>query len=223
MKAALVPLNATELAPVNAVPVIVTDAPTPPLLGVKPVIVGAGMNVKFVELCAVPPGVVTEMGPVLAPDGTVAVIWVSELKVNVAPTPLNVTAVALASPVPEIVTEVPAPPLVGLKLLMTGGGTTVKLVELVPVPATVVTEMGPVVTPVGALAVICVSESTVMDAAFALLKATVLVAVKPVPEIVTEVPVTPLVGVNDEIVGAPNTSSYAPMSQPACCGRVIPR
>lgn len=71
---AVVPLKATDVAPVNAVPVIVTVAPTPPLVGVKPVIVGAEMKVKFVELCAVPPGVVTAIGPVLAPEGTVALI-----------------------------------------------------------------------------------------------------------------------------------------------------
>ena len=71
---ALVLLKVTRLAPVNAVPVIVTDAPTPPLGGVKPVIVGAGTKVKLVALCAVPPGLVTAIGPVLAPEGTVAVI-----------------------------------------------------------------------------------------------------------------------------------------------------
>lgn len=74
MKLALVLLKVTRLAPVNAVPVIVTDAPTPPLAGAKPVIVGAGTKVKLVALCAVPPGVVTAIGPVLAPEGTVAVI-----------------------------------------------------------------------------------------------------------------------------------------------------
>lgn len=57
----------------NPVPAIVTAAPTPPLLGVKLVIAGAGMKVKFVELFAVPPGVVMETVPVLAPEGTEAV------------------------------------------------------------------------------------------------------------------------------------------------------
>ena len=36
---------------------------------------------KFEELTAVPPGVTTEMGPVVAWDGTEAVILVSELTV----------------------------------------------------------------------------------------------------------------------------------------------
>jgi hypothetical protein len=74
VKPALVPLKVTEVAPVNAVPVIVTEAPIPPLVGLKPVIVGTGMTVKFVPLGAVPPPVVTAIGPVLAPDGTVAAI-----------------------------------------------------------------------------------------------------------------------------------------------------
>lgn len=48
-----------------------TDAPTAPLVGVKPVTVGGPTTVKVVELVAVPPGVVTEIAAVVAPDGTV--------------------------------------------------------------------------------------------------------------------------------------------------------
>ena len=40
--------------------------------------VGAGITVKLPGLVAVPPGVVTLMVPVVAPAGTVAVIWVAE-------------------------------------------------------------------------------------------------------------------------------------------------
>ena len=154
MKLALVLLKVTRLAPVNAVPVIVTDAPTPPLAGVKPVIVGAGITVKLVELCEVPPGVVTASGPVAAPEGTVAVIWVSELNVNVAPTPLKATALTPVNAVPVIVTDVPTGPLVGVKLVTTGAGMTVKLLALDAVPAEVVTATGPVVAPDGTVAVI---------------------------------------------------------------------
>ena len=79
---AAVPLNVTEFAPVKAVPVIVTDVPTGPLVGVKDDIVGAGIvTVKLVELVAVPPAVVTEIVPVEAPVGTAAVICVAELTV----------------------------------------------------------------------------------------------------------------------------------------------
>ena len=69
---ALTPLNATAVAPVKFVPVIVTLVPTGPLVGAKLVIVGAGTTVKLLALVAVPPAVVTLTGPVVAPAGTVA-------------------------------------------------------------------------------------------------------------------------------------------------------
>ncbi len=72
LKLAAVPLNRTAVAPVKFVPLIVTLAPTVPLVGVTLVIVGAGITVKLVALVAVPPGVVTLTGPVVAPVGTVA-------------------------------------------------------------------------------------------------------------------------------------------------------
>ena len=71
---ALVPLNWTGVAAVRLVPVITTLVPTGPLIGEKLVIVGAEMTVKMPALVAVPPGVVTTIGPVVAPEGTVAVI-----------------------------------------------------------------------------------------------------------------------------------------------------
>ena len=67
-----------------------------------------------------PPGVVTEIFPVVAPAGTVAVIFVSELTVKVAALPLNFTDVAPVRVVPVMVTEVPTAPLVGVKLVMPG-------------------------------------------------------------------------------------------------------
>jgi hypothetical protein len=78
---ALVPLNFTAVAPVKPVPVIVTLAPIPPLVGEKLVTVGTGTTVKLELLVPVPPAVVTLIVPVIAPLGTVAVIWVSELTV----------------------------------------------------------------------------------------------------------------------------------------------
>ena len=69
-----VPLKATAVAPVRLVPVITTLVPTGPLVGLKLVIVGAAATVKELALVAVPPGVVTEIVPVVAPAGTVAVI-----------------------------------------------------------------------------------------------------------------------------------------------------
>ena len=70
---ALTPLNETAVAPVKFVPLIVTLVPTGPLVGVKLVIVGGlAVTVKGLALVAVPPGVVTLTGPVVAPVGTVA-------------------------------------------------------------------------------------------------------------------------------------------------------
>jgi hypothetical protein len=121
---ALVPLNFTAVAPVNALPVIVTLAPTPPLVGEKLVMDGAGaVTVKELALVAVPPAVVTLIVPVVAPLGTVAVICVEELTVKlVEVVPLNVTAVAPVKFAPVMVTLVPILPLVGEKLLMVGAG-----------------------------------------------------------------------------------------------------
>jgi hypothetical protein len=144
-----VPLNRTAVAPVKFVPLIVTLVPASPLVGVKPVIVGGLRTVKFVALVAVPPGVVTLSGPVVAAAGTVAVIAVAEVTVNKALVPLNRTRVAPLKFVPVIVTVAPTAPLVGEKLVIVGGLTTVKLLALVAVPAAVVTLSGPVVAPAG--------------------------------------------------------------------------
>ena len=56
---------------------------------------GTGTTVKLAALLVVPLGVVTLIGPVEAPAGTVAVMWMAESTVNVvALTPLKRTAVA---------------------------------------------------------------------------------------------------------------------------------
>ncbi len=54
--------NVTLFTPVKLAPVIVTNSPTEPLVGLKPVIVS--VTVKFPELVAVPPDVVMMMLPV---------------------------------------------------------------------------------------------------------------------------------------------------------------
>jgi len=197
---ALTPLNITRVAPVKWLPVIATTVPRGPLVGEKPLITGAVMTVKLSALVAVPPGVVTEMGPLVAPCGTTAMICVP-LIWNVALEPLNCTLVALARFVPWIVTFVPAPPLAGVKLVIVGEDdtVTVKFVELVAVPPGVVTEIGPVVAADGTVAMICVSE--LVKVALVPLNFTADAAVKFIPAIVTEVPTGPLVGVKPLIVG----------------------
>ena len=64
--------NTTLVAPVKPEPVIVTDAPTEPLVGLKPVIAGSTLNA--VDEVAVPPNVATLTGPVVAPAGTFVLI-----------------------------------------------------------------------------------------------------------------------------------------------------
>ena len=118
--AALAPLNVTAVAPVKFVPLSVTLLPTGPLVGVKLVIVGGLPIVNALTLVAVPPGVVTLSGPVVAPAGTVTWIVVAEVTVKLALTPLNVTAVAPVKFVPLSVTLVPTGPLVGAKLVIVG-------------------------------------------------------------------------------------------------------
>jgi hypothetical protein len=170
--------------------------------------------VKFVDVVAVPFGVVTAIGPVVAPVGTVAVIWVFELTVKVAATPMNLTEVAPVKFVPVIVTDVPTGPLVGLNDVIVGAPApvTVKFVALVAVPPGVVTAIGPVVAPVGTVAVICVLKFTVKLAAAVPPKVTAVAPVKPAPMITTEVPTGPLVGVNEVMIGCDAvTSKFVPL------------
>ena len=65
---------------------------------------------------------------------------------------------APAKLVPVIVTFVPVVPLMGVNELMCG--VTVKLLVLVAVPIAFVTVIGPLVAPLGTLAVSWVSETT---------------------------------------------------------------
>ena len=107
--------------------------------------------------------------------------------------------------VPVRVTAVPTGPPVGVNELIVGGvedPVSVNVLALTPVPAVVVTLRLPVVAPLGTLACIWVSESTVTRVAGVPFKATWVAPVtKLVPVRVTAVPTGPLVGVNDVIVG----------------------
>src|SRR5438128_2119562 len=105
--------------------------------------------------------VVTLIGPVVAPLGRVVAIEVDEFTVKLAATPLRVTDVAPVKFVPLIVTLAPTGPLVGEKLVIVGGGMTVKLLALIAVPPDVVTLIGPVVAPLGRVVAIEVDEFTV--------------------------------------------------------------
>ena len=75
------------------------------------------------------------------------------------------------------------------------------MVELVAVPAALVTLIGPVLAGLGTVALICVSDTTVKDRDFLPLKATAFVPVKCDPVMVTTVPAGPLVGEKELITG----------------------
>jgi len=195
---AVIPPKLTAVAPVKSVPVIVTDVPAPPLVGVKDVIVGAGINVNPAN-DADPPTVVTLTSPD-APVPTVAVRLVAELTVNkVAATPPKLTALAPVRLVPVIVTDVPVPPLAGVKEVIVGDGINEKPAS-VAVPPAVVTLTFPE-APAATTAVILVGELTVNEVAAKLPKLTAVAPVRLVPVIVTDAPVPPLVGVKEAIVG----------------------
>ncbi len=154
-----------------------------------------------------PFGVVTAIGPVVAPVGTRAVMLVSELNVMVVEAvPLNLTPVTPVKPVPVMETLVPTGPLVGVNDVTVGGlppppPVTVKVDALAPVPFGVVTAIGPVCAPPGTVAWISVAESTLNVVAPTPPNVTPVAPVKPVPVTSTFVPTGPLVGVNDVTTG----------------------
>ena len=131
-------------------------------------------------------------------------ILVAELMVTVLETvPLNFTYVTPVKFVPEIDTMAPTLPDAGLNAVMPGAdGVTVKLPALRPVPAGVVTEILPVVAPLGTTAVIDVADFTLIVGEAVPLNLTAVAPVKLVPVMVISFPTGPLVGVNDVTVGA---------------------
>lgn len=93
------------------VPLIVTESPGPAITGLTFVITGpVAATVNDEALVADPVGLVTLIGPLVAPAGTVATSFVDDADVTVADVPLNRTVfcdgVAL-KPVPKIETDDP--------------------------------------------------------------------------------------------------------------------
>jgi hypothetical protein len=83
---------------------------------------GAGINVKLPEELAVPPGVVTDIIPVV-PLATTAVMLVALTTVKeVVAVPPKLTAVAPVKLVPVMVTVSPVPTDDGVNELMVGAG-----------------------------------------------------------------------------------------------------
>jgi hypothetical protein len=157
-----------------------------------------------VALLTVPVGLVvlvTVIGPLVAPVGTVALSWVVDREVTVALVPSNFTTELELNPTPLIVTDVPAAALVGLRPVI--DSATVKLVLLVAVPAAVVTEILPVTAPLVTTAFSSVADTNDTFGEVFEPNLTFAPGTKFFPLIVTVVPVTPDVGVNDDTVGGP--------------------
>ena len=212
---AVVPLNFTVLVPwldPKFVPVMVTAAPTAPVVIERLVMLGAATTVKLFPLLFTPLANTTTF-PVVAPLGTVVAILVALQLVTVAVVPLNFTVlVPWLDPkfVPVMVTAAPTAPVVIERLVMLGAATTVKLFPLLAVPDTVTTTF-PVVAPVGTAATMLVALQLVAVAEVPL-NLTVLVPweePKFVPVIVTEAPTAPEVGDRLVMVGAAARVSIA--------------
>jgi hypothetical protein len=179
------------------VPFITTGVPTGPLDGDTDVMIGFG-TVNITSLLLESPFTVITAGPLVAPLGTVATIWVS-LQLVVEAVVLFKTTVLVPllvwNPEPLIVTDEPTIPAVGETLLTCGDGTVKTMFAGVLTPPTV-TITAPVVAVEGTVAVICVSDHVVM---LALARGEKLTEFpvwvpKPVPLIWTSVPTDALAG-----------------------------
>ena len=116
------------------------------------VITGEVLTTKFTLLVPVPPGVVTEITPVVAPAGRVAVIWFGLLTTKEAVVPLKLTIEAPVKPDPVMTTLTPEPAqaLGGAKPLITGPEAIALTVPSTESPAVVYTyHVPPLAPPVG--------------------------------------------------------------------------
>jgi hypothetical protein len=193
-------------------PVIVTAAPTPPVVIDKLVMLGAGTTVKLNPLLFTPP-IFTTTFPVVAPLGTVTVMLVVLQLVTLAVVPLNL---AVPDPcvdpklVPAIVTADPTAPTVIDKLVI--AGTTVKFVPLLFKPLANTTTL-PVVAPPGTVTVMLVALQLVTLAVVPLKLAVPDPCVDPkfVPVIVTAAPTAPVVIDRLVMLGAGTTVKLSPL------------
>jgi hypothetical protein len=184
-------------------PFIVTVALAAPESGERLLILGEGTIVSIKLLLVSPAEVVKTTLPVTAPDGITKFTALLLQEVTEAGVPLTVTPpvpLEAPKPSPPRITADPMAPLPGVAASMRG--STVNAAPLLVTPVTVTTTL-PVVAENGTLARIVPSLHEFTVAAIVPLNVTLLlpcVAPKPDPEIVTTVPVVPLVGVSELIV-----------------------
>ena len=206
--AAPTPLNATLVVPVKKRPVIFTVVPAFPTTGLKPLMYGPGpMMEKGEALLLVPAGVLTLTGPVVAPGGTKTEICVPALlALNPgALTPLNFTALTPVKWTPEMAIKSFTAPRLGERQQIYGPGpTAMKSAELKTcVPELVRILSGPVVIPLGTVAVIWVSLAMKIPLAGTLFQnSTVMGApVNPLPVITMVSPADPASGLKSVMIG----------------------
>jgi hypothetical protein len=186
---AVVPLKFTTDFELNPTPLIVTDVPAAPLVGLKPVI--DSVTVKLLVLVPVPAAVVTEILLDPAPSGTTAFSSLVDTNDTVGDVlEPNLTFAPGTKFVPLIVTVLPVIADVGANDATVGGPYAYRLcfdVALVAPPVVTVTFTTPDAS-AGATAVNCVEETNVGGVAVVDPNLTVELEVKLVPLIVTVLP-----------------------------------
>jgi hypothetical protein len=192
-------------------PAMVTEDAIAPELGVRLVMLGAGVTVNGIPALCTPPAAVITTLPETAPDGTTAVmLLVVQLLIDAAATLPNFTALPVPWALkfdPVMVTEDAIAPELGVRLVMLGAGVTEKFTAALVCPPTVtVAGTLPVGTPEGMGAVMLV-EVHVEGTVVVPLNFTVLPLSceerKFVPVIRTEEVMAPAPGVKELIVGTP--------------------
>lgn len=154
---AIVP-NLTRVAPEKNVPLIVTELPVIPEVGVNDVIVGGeeGVIVNFAALVTVPVGaevLATVTNPVVVPAATFACSWVGEFSfTDVAATPLTLTVELALNPTPLTLRSVPIGPEAGSRAVIDKVGVNLAVVVALPARFSTVIVLGPM--PFGTVAVI---------------------------------------------------------------------
>jgi len=124
-------------------------------------------------------------------------------------------------------TSAPTAPVVGERSVMTGAGTTVKLLPALATPPAAVTTTLPVVAPLGTVAVILVALQFGMDVALVPLNFTLPFPIdgpKFDPAMTTDAPTAPRLGVTDVMVGGGVTVKLLPglATPPAAVTTTLP-
>jgi hypothetical protein len=165
--------------------------------------------------------------PLVAPAGTVTPMLPAFQLVTAATVPLNLTVlVPCVAPkaAPAIVTEAPTAPDGGVRLVMLGVASTVKLTALLLTPLAWTTTV-PVVAPAGTAATRLVALHVVMVAVVPLNLSVLVpcVAPKAVPAIVTEAPTASDEGVSVVMLGVASTVKLtALLSTPLAWTTTVP-